>query len=234
VRAIAAAAWAFRWQVECEAAVRFQTLAVRLESLDTPRHLVALARRSADDERRHAMHCARLAAELGEPVDTGVPPAPRAVAPSALVEADAVTYELVAACCIAESISVAVLTALLTAARDDSLRAVLRELAEDEVTHARLGWAHLTLAAAGGRTAFLGPLLPGMLRGSIDDDLFESVEPEREDEALLGVGVLPHATKRDIFVRVLEEVAFPGLEGAQVDTSAARRWLQAVAHPRSE
>jgi len=139
--------------------------------------------------------------------------------------ASAFTWTLVAACCVTESVSVAVLTGLLPAARDPSLRAVLRELAGDEVMHARLGRAHLGVAAARDRTAFLGPLLPAMLRGSVDDDLFRPVEPDREDEALLVFGVLPHAMKRDLFVRSLEEVVFPGLEGAGVDTVAGRARL---------
>jgi hypothetical protein len=37
--------------------------------------------------------------------------------------------------------------------------------------------------------------------------------------------VLPHATKRDLFVRSLEEVVFPGLQAAGVDTAAGREWL---------
>jgi len=225
VRALAASAWLFRWQVELEAEVRFAGLAARLEALGEPEQLASLARRASADERRHAAHCARLAAELGQPVPARPPPAPCGVAPSGLAEEDAVTYELVAACCVTESVSVAVLTGLLPAARDPSLRAVLRELARDEVAHARLGWAHLGVAASRGRTAFLGPLLPAMLRGSIDEDLFGPVEPDREDEALLALGVLPHAMKRDLFVRSLEEVVFPGLEGAGVDTAAGRAWL---------
>ena len=225
VRALAASAWSFRWKVEREAEVRIETLAGRLEALGEPPHLVDLTRRAAADERRHATHCARLAAELGQPVPERAPPPPARVAPAGLAEEDAVTYELVAACCVTESVSVAVLTTLLPAARDPSLHAVLRELAEDEVAHARLGWAHLAVAAARGRTAFLGPLLPAMLRGSVDDDLLLPVEPDREDEALLALGVLPHATKRDLFVRALEQVVLPGLEASGVDTADGRDWL---------
>jgi hypothetical protein len=225
VRRVAAAAWRFRWTVELDAEVRFEGLAARLEALGSPSPIVDLARRAAADERRHAAHCARLAGELGGPVPASAPPPPPPVAPGGLAEEDAVTYELVAACCVAESVSVAVLTALLPAARAPSLRAVLRELAADEVGHARLGWAHLALAAARGRTAFLGPLLPAMLRGSIDDDLFDPVEPGREDEGLLALGVLPHARKRALFVETLELVVFPGLESAGVDTASGRRWL---------
>ncbi len=228
VRSAAAEAWAFRWQVEREAEARFERLADRLEAQDASRHLAVLARRAAADERRHAAHCARLAAELGHDALPAAPVALSDVAPTTLDEEDAVTYELVAACAVTESVSVAVLTTLLPAARDPALHAVLRELAEDEVVHARLGWAQLAIAAARGRTGFLGPLLPAMLQGSVDDDLFRDVEPTREDEALLALGVLPHAQKRALFVRALEQVVFPGLEGAAVDTDPGRQWLTAA------
>jgi hypothetical protein len=225
VAALAAAAWRFRWRVECEAEDRFARLAVRLEALGTPPALLALARRASADERRHAGHCARLAAALGAPVPAGRPASPPEVAPPGLAEEDAVTYELAAACCVTESESVAVLTALRPEARDPGLRAALHELAEDEVGHARLGWAHLAVAAARGRTAFLGRHLPAMLAGTVDDDLFAAGPPYADDARLLRLGVLPHALKRSLFVRTLEEVVFPGLDGAGVDTSAGRAWL---------
>jgi len=225
VRALAGSAWAFRWQVEVEAEERFARLARQLGGLGAPAPLVELARRSSADERRHAAHCARLAAAYGQSVPDR-PPAPAPpVAPAGLPEAAAVTYELAAACCVTESVSVAVLTALLPAARDPSLRAVLRELAEDEVVHARLGWAHLAGAHQRGATAFLAPYLPGMLQGSVDADLFGPPGPGRDDLALLEAGVLPHGRQRQIFVQALQEVIFPGLEECGVDTGAGRSWL---------
>jgi hypothetical protein len=226
VRAIAAAAWRFRWTVERDAEARFLALADRLEALGGPARIPALARRAARDERRHAVHCARIAAELGAPVPAGEPPPPGPVAPRGLDEEDAVTYELTAASCVAESVSVAVLTALLPAARDPVLHGILRELAGDEVAHARLGWAHLAVASARGRTAFLGPLLPAMLQGSADEDVFRDVPAPRDDGALLALGVLPHARRGDLFARMLSEVVLPSLEGAGVDTSAGCAWLR--------
>jgi hypothetical protein len=231
VRAAAAAAWRFRWQVEVEAEARFAALAARLDALGLPAQLGGLARAASTDEGRHAAHCARLAAALGGPVPAaalaGPHPPPAPVAPSGLEEEDAVTYEVVAASCVTETISVAVLTSLLPPAVEPGLRAVLHELAGDEVRHARLGWACLAVAAARGRAAFLGPHLPAMLRGSADDGLFAPAAPPLEDPALLRHGVLPHAVKRDLFVRSLREVIFPGLEGAGVDTAAGRAWLAA-------
>ncbi|MBI5071100.1 MAG: ferritin-like domain-containing protein [Deltaproteobacteria bacterium] len=225
VRALAGDAWLFRWQVEVEAEERFTRLSAALERLGAPAALVAMARRSAGDERRHAVHCARLAAAHGRPVPATPPPPAPPVAPSGLAEREAVTYELAAACCVTESVSVAVLTALLPEARDPGLRAVLQELAEDEVVHARLGWAHLASEHRRGATAFLGPWLPAMLAGSQDGDLFGPPPPGRDDAALLLAGVLPHARQRELFAEALREVVFPGLEQCGVDASAGRRWL---------
>jgi len=227
VRALAAAAWRFRWTVELEAEVRFARLAARLERRGHAPALADVARRASADERRHAVHCARLAASFGAPVPDVEPPPPPEVAPGGLDEEDAVTYELTAACCVTETESVAVLTTLLPEAADPALRDALHELARDEVVHARLGWAWLAVAAARGQTAFLGRHLPAMLSGTVDDELFGPVEAAREDPGLLALGVLPHATKRALFVQSLEEVVFPGLEGAGVDTAPARAWVEA-------
>jgi hypothetical protein len=153
---------------------------------------------------------------------------PPEVAPAGLSPDDALCYELVAACCVAETGSVAVLTALLASARQPRLRAVLRELAVDEVDHARLGWAALASARRRGSTAFLGPLLPAMLSGSVDDDFFLPADPAREDPRLLEAGVQPHSARRTLFVETLDQVIFPGLEGAGVDTAAGRAWLAEV------
>ena len=227
VRVLAASAWAFRWQVELEAAARFERLAGRLERTGPGAGLAPMARRAAFDERRHARRCAERVAAHGSAVSGPVAPPPE-VAPSGLGPEQALWYELVAACCVAETGSVAVLTSLLASAREPRLRGVLHELAVDEVDHARLGWAALAAARRRGATAFLGPLLPAMLRGSVDDDFFLPADPAREDPRLLEAGVLPHSARRALFVETLEEVIFPGLEGASVDTAAARAWLAEV------
>jgi rubrerythrin len=227
VRGVAAAAWLFRFAVELDAEARFGRLADRLRALGASESMVALARRSAEDEHRHAARCAELAQELGAHVGAPAPAEPRELAPPGLLLRGRVTYELVAACCITETESMGVLTTLLDAARSPRLRRVLHELASDEVRHARLGWAHLAGEHAADATAFLAPLVPAMLQGSAAPDLFLEVAPEYEDEALLEYGVLPHALKRQVFTRTLEEVVFPGLDACGVDSRPARAWLEA-------
>ena len=94
------------------------------------------------------------------------------------------------------------------------------------MVHARLGWAHLAVAAARGRTAFLGAHLPAMLRGSVDDDLFQEVEPAREDPALLTLGVLPYLTVIDID---RSKLPAPGT----VNGWSSREYVDALTHDQS-
>ncbi len=229
---LAASAWRFRWEVELEAEARFARLAARLERIGAGRGLVELALRSSRDERRHAGLCAELAGGYGLPVPAAYRPAVRELAPSGLQLRGQVLYEVVAACCITETESMGVLTALLDAARGARLRGVLRELARDEVRHSRLGWAHLASEHAQGTTSFLGPLVPAMLEGSAGPGLFAPPGPEEEeDERLLEHGVLPRRRKLEVFRRTLEEVVFPGLDQLGVDTAPARAWLAGKLHP---
>jgi rubrerythrin len=225
VRSLAASAWLFRWRVELEADARFGRLAERLRSLGASPSVIALALRSAQDERRHAGLCSEIAADLGADTEAAPPADARELAPPRLTLRGRVLYEVVAACCVAETESVGVLTTLLHVVRDGPLRRVLRELASDEVRHARLGWAHLAGEHAAGVTGFLGPLVPAMLQGNAPSDLFHAVPPERDDERLLAYGVLPHRLKREVFARTLADVVFPGLEASGVDAGPARAWL---------
>ena len=98
--------------------------------------------------------------------------------------------------------------------------------AADGVRPSGLGWAILAAEHAREGTAFLGPLVPAMLEGGTEAGLFRPADAEMEDEALLEAGVLPHALKREVFIRMLEEVILPGLEGFGVDPAPARAWLE--------
>jgi hypothetical protein len=227
LRRKAASAWKFRWQVELEAEARFARLSGRLEEVGAAREMVELARRSSEDERRHACLCAELAESYGECIPRGFSPPLREIAPRGLLLRGQVLYEVVAACCITETESMGVLTALLEAASSPRLREVLRELARDEVRHSRLGWAHLASEHALGTTAFLGPLVPAMLEGSVGPELFAMGPGDDEDDRLLEHGVLPRRRKLEVFRRTLEEVVIPGLEQFGVDAGPARAWLAA-------
>jgi hypothetical protein len=218
---MAGEAWAFRARVEREAASRFARLAAAIPPFDPASPVPALLLRAAGDEDRHAALCAGLSASYGCPAEgtaTDVRIAPRSLGPR-----DAVLYEMVAACCITETESVATLATLLGEEAEPRVRTVLREIARDEVVHGRMGWAHLAREAAVRDVSFLSAWVPSMLAGTVEEALFSSGEPGPDE--LLRHGVLPGARKKEIFVRTLEEVVLPGLEKLGVSAAPARTWL---------
>ena len=223
-RRVAAEAWAFRARVEQEAAERFDRLAATVAGFDPGSPVPPLMRRAADDERRHTELCAGLAGRLGHPVVLGEAEAP-SVAPGSLDERQAALYEVVAACCITETESMSVLTTLLAGETDPDVRDVLHAISRDEVVHSRMGWAHLARESSAIQVAFLGPLIPVMLAGTIDPGLFGPAPGDEDPRGLLRLGVLPHVQKRDTFLGTLEQVVLPGLERFGVDPGPAREWL---------
>jgi len=229
LKRLAGAAWAFRAKVEVDAAHRFARLAAAIFAFDPESPTVALMRSAVEDEQRHAALCAELSASYGVAVPTESA-AVADVAPARLAPRQALLYEVVAACCITETESVATLTTLLAEQAEPRVRAVLHEIARDEVGHGRMGWAHLAREATFLDVAFLSPWIPVMLTGTVDDSLFAVADPEAEAEGLLRHGVLPHSQKRQVFVRTLLDVVFPGLDALGVDASPARAWLAEREH----
>ncbi len=222
---LAREAWAFRARVEYDAALRFERLANALAGFDPESSAIALFRRASKDEHRHAQLCAELSAVYGqEGRDT--PEAPSEIAPAELAPRDALLYEVVAACCITETESVATLTTLLAEHAEPRVRSVLHEIAKDEVVHAQMGWAHLAREAARSSVAFLSAWIPAMLAGTIDEGLFSEAADEATSDDLFRHGVLPHARKREVFSRTLVDIVFPGLERFGIDASPARAWLE--------
>ena len=225
LRRRAGEAWAFRARVEHEAALRFARLAEAIAGFDAESPIPALLRRAADDERRHEDLCADLAQQYGQAAAGKGEDA--AIAPAGLDRRSAALYEMVAACCITETESMATLASLLEGPADPTVEKVLREIARDEVVHGRMGWAHLAREAARSDVGFLSRWIPSMLSGTVGDDLFSAVDEELEASGLLRLGVLPHSMKRRIFIGTLDGVVLPGLEKFGVDPEPARAWLAA-------
>jgi hypothetical protein len=149
------------------------------------------------------------------------------IAPGRLDARAAALYEMVAACCVAETESVATVTTLLAEELDPAVEAALREIARDEVAHGRMGWAHLARAASASDVSFLSRWIPAMLEGAVADGLFQSDDVDLEAADLVRHGVLPRAKKREIFLGTLEGVVFPGLEKFGIDGGPARAWVSA-------
>ena len=223
-RRVAGEAWAFRSQVEQDAARRFRRLSAAISGFDADSPVPALLLQAAEDEVRHAALCAGLAESYGQ-IATGTADEIDIV-PAGFDARAGALYEMVAACCITETESVATLSTLLAEEAEPGVGNVLREIARDEIKHGRMGWAHLAREAERIDVAFLSRFIPSMLSGTVAGGLFEDADADLESPELLRHGVLPHSTKREIFVGTLEGVVLPGLEKFGIDAGPARAWLE--------
>jgi hypothetical protein len=225
-QAVVAAMWAFRARSEDQAAARFARIADRLDTLAAPAALRALARRSIDDERRHRGRCAALAERFGQAslaAELIEAPAPE-VAPPELSPARRLTYELVAFCCLTESINAALLTRSFATTTEPDSRAAIREILADEVQHARLGWAYL---AHEPDRAWLSEHFPRMLAATVPEELRDPrIQPD-PSSALRAHGVFSRAELREILIECVDGVITPGLSLLGVDAEPIHAWMSA-------
>lgn len=221
--------WAYRARAEREASSRFERLALESEVGSQGTGLVALARKAARDEQRHAELCAELATRFGCSTSSGgAPVVCPPLAPPGLQRRERLLYEIVAMCCVTETLSAALLLEMVRRADDREVKRTVHEILRDEIDHSRLGWAHLALEHERGAVAFLGERMPAILAGTVSEELFWPGEGSA-GSTLDGYGALGRGARLEIFVATMQDVVFPGLERFAVDTAAARRWLAAHA-----
>ncbi len=183
------------------------------------------ARDAAADEARHRDICARLAEKWGAKDPTNhVAPRER-VGRSDMDQRDRLLWEMVAVCCISETMNTALMTRCLEVAKDEEIRVSLRDLLRDEVRHARLGWAHLAAERSHGRGEFLRDVLPLMMEASVEPGFLEGTMPAPWAEGLYDYGELPLAELVEIYRGTMQQVVFKGLDATGIDTSKGRAWL---------
>ena len=170
-RGVLAGVWAFRARAERDAIARFRRLSSELARQGAERRVVELATAAVDDEERHARLCSDLARHYGSRDTPGIGSAP-AIGPRGAPPADQLLYEVVAFCCVTETLNTSLMHVAYTRARVPYVREAIREILRDEIWHSRLGWAHLHAARADGQGAFLSLALPRMLAGAVRMELF--------------------------------------------------------------
>jgi hypothetical protein len=225
VRARVASTWAFRTRAEIEAAARFARMATELSEVGATQVVIRGAEGASVDEQRHRDLCAKLAAKWGEPnARAHVPPRER-IGRSEMDPRDRLLWEVVAVCCVSETMNVALMTRCMEVVKDQEIRATLHELLKDEVQHARLGWAHLAAERAAGRGQFVGDVLPLILEASVEPGFLEGTLAVPWTDELYHYGELPLAELVQIYLDTLNLVAFPGFQAVDVDTAKAHAWL---------
>lgn len=223
-RAFAARSWLGRAGAELDSTRGFSWIADACAQLGAGDDIVALARRAAADEARHAELCRRVASAYA---GTDLP-APALSPPSTvpLRTPDdlelAVALYIVESCCLSETIGAVTLEATLAAATSPLAAAALRQLLADEVTHARLGWAYLGAPHLGGRhRAAIATWLPELVASMTA--YWHALGAGPTPPAALGHGCLP-LERLDDFLRVaFEDLALPGFEHVGIPVAAPGR-----------
>ena len=227
VRARVAATWAFRTRAEIEATARFARMATELAEVGASPVVVQGAVDASTDEMRHRDLCARIAAKWGEPNALDHAPPRTRIGRSDMDPRDRLLWEVVAVCCISETMNTSLMGRCMEVAKDEEIRATLRELLQDEVRHARLGWGHLAAERAERRGQFLGDVLPLMLEASVEQGFLEGTQPVAWTDAMYDYGELPSAELVQIYRDTMNLVVFPGLDAVGIDTAKGRAWLDA-------
>lgn len=223
LRRMAGETWALRALGERAAEARFARLAEALGAAGTSAPVLELANRAASDEARHFGFCVDAAARF----DVAVPDESVAIPWTATGMSDdqRLLHEVVAMCCITETLSAAFLVEMQRQTTDPELHATVREILADEVGHSRIGWGHLAHVYGRIDLRYLGACLPGMLSDTVGDVLFASSSPNDPALALGPYGVLARTTRREIFTACMRQVVFPGLTQHGVDCAAGIQWL---------
>jgi ferritin-like protein len=220
-RSLVATTWAFRARSEQVATKRFRELTDNLIKTDALPEVVQLAREAIEEESRHEKMCREVATSFGwDFTQHQHEMIPLALAPKSLSLREQVLYDVVAFCCISESINAALLVEVIHFAKAPQIVEISRSILKDEIKHSRLGWAHLSAECSQGIGAFLPEYFVKMLETAGAEEVFDSRFMNREGEALAAYGELSYSRRTGILVAVLRDVILPGFEGLGLDISS--------------
>ena len=226
-RAQVAATWLDRARSEEVATLRFERLARELEQLGTHPTVLEYSKSAIEEERAHAILCHQVAQEYGaDHIHHADPHQAAPLAPKAVGPEDALLFELVAFCCLTESLNAALLLEITQQAKAGDIRQAAQTILKDEVQHSRMGWAHLNWARSHGLGDFLEAALPYMLNQTGAEELSLTSGHLLESPALVAHGELPYAKRKELFDQVIHQIFFPGLEHMNIDTAQGRAWMK--------
>jgi hypothetical protein len=221
--------WARRADVELTAAAFSALIVQGLLADGAAPEVIDLAARSVGDEARHARICHEVAKRyLARSV-----PDPRARpfeeprygdCPPPLSR----LLALVMHSCINETLATVCLGEGLKRCVSTTARAATRELLQDDLNHARIGWAHLASPYVGAEAKYhIGKALPTLLQLGYDGWMAEPRAAFDEPaHAILG------APRFASLMRIaFDDLVLPGFDHVGVDTGEARAWYATLPPP---
>ncbi|HXK20959.1 MAG TPA: hypothetical protein VNG33_24275 [Polyangiaceae bacterium] len=227
VQALLGALWRRRAENELRTSEVFLQLHAELSRFPTPPRVLQLCADAISDEVFHAKICARMAEHYGcQPAPLAAPLPPRS--PSFPVCSPRVHRALFAVlhCSVSETLAVTYLSACLAEASSSLLRAVLKQILQDEVRHSRIGWAvlaapELSQADRSSIARFMPALLDACVAVWLADDAEYPAEPPP------GHGFLDQRGIATTVAAAIDGVILPGLEHLGLDAEPARAWADA-------
>jgi hypothetical protein len=223
-REAVAASWRGRAKNELTTSTVFASLTRELVQFEAPIEIVRHAATAVADEVRHAEICIHVAQAY---LPQTPPPEPSPVVAPATFQGDPRLGALLFAVtqsCINEGVATVYLRRCLDEAEHPLARAAVRDIFEDEIHHARFGWA--LLASPWTRPAWrqdLAEALPTLL--SLVADAWVALHGEEPLVVPQGHGAIADAARMGAVKEALEELVVPGFASVGVDVARARGWL---------
>jgi hypothetical protein len=218
--------WQRRMQQEYLAVGAFSLLATELAAVGCDDVVLSLVTRAACDEVAHADVCRRLADSFldGKVVDrqAGLPNIPPHDDARPATRALLHVTEM---CCIGETLTVCFFTDAIARTKVAAMREALLGLLEDEVDHARLGWAHLASIGRAER-AEVAAAIPRMLERMVGWLPSAARNPGHGSERLEEYGYPMPSTIVEVYRRSLRDVVLGGFETIGVDLGPAHRYVR--------
>ncbi len=210
--------WKARAKSELGAGSACAIVVTELYELGARHEVIALATAASHDEVRHADLCRQLAeAYLGEPVPM---PRPKRVSMPTHPGADETLVKhlhVVGLSCVNESLAVSFVEACLRGVKAPTVRPILKSHLEDEIRHARYGWAHLASLSDDER-ARIGAFVPRILEANVA--LWRSRLAELPAEDFSEHGYPPRSVLLETVDQAIRELIIPGFVAARVPLSA--------------
>jgi hypothetical protein len=209
-RARLAAHWAGIGRFEHASVASFARFCLQLMQLGAPPELLVDAQRAMLDEIRHARIAFGLAGRFaGRPVGPGSLPIDAALAES--TDARAIVESLIVEACVGETLAAVEVHEAALQARDPVVAGLLREIGEDELRHAQLGWRSLRWILDGGDAAlrrFAFAVLDAAVRAVAEHDPLDGVARDLRPH-----GVLDDALRGEVRRKALESLVVPCAAG---------------------
>ena len=185
---------------------------------------------AVDDEARHIGLCDQVAKDYGWPGDPSPPTPHGPLGPEEASFEDRLLYEMVAFCCVTETLNTSMLLAIHRRVVAPDIKAQVHAILKDEVNHSRVGWAYLQYRRDRGDGAQLTDWLPNMFHGAGIEEVYSPDSGGRDTEAMADYGESSLKMRTDIFEAAVRDVIFPGLERVGVDTRPSQMWLETFKH----